>query len=1132
MKLCAGLLLAAGLFGQTVVEPRIVSETLPSGGLMQIKIDLTSPHPITTTGTDYSLDSVFDSVEGVAILSPSGDAYGVAVPQGGRMRASLVSPLASLGTQLDYPYLVTAAHIRSGLTAGTVVPINFGAGLTFTGLNGESYSIAGKNGTLTIGGSVSVTNVIPGGGVVPAGTTVRLLGTGFTAQTRVDVNEAALGSQRFVSSTEIDFTLTSSIDLTGRRFRVRNPDNSEAVYYSYLRAVAVGSSTRALLNACHPLYPNGSSTSAGLVLPAPPANGFVAVALRNMGQSNSSVQLDLVSSAGTGIGTSSVSIPGAGQFMRTVQELFGNVPAGASVRITASAPVQALGLRGDDSTGAVTAFLPGAAPLINAGTLTVSPTSLTFDGSSTKTVTVGSTGSALSFTASTNAAWLSVTPSSGQTPATLNVTANASGLSAGTYTGTVTVAPGQSVAVTLNVAQAAALTVSPASLTFDGTGTRTLTVGSTGAALSFTASTNAAWLSVTPSTGQTPATLTVTANTAGLASGTYTGTVTVAPGQSVAVTLNVGPSPTLTVSPASLIFDGSGTKTVTIGSTGAALAFTASTNAAWLSVTPSTGQTPATLTVTANAAGLAPGSYTGAVTVAPGQSVAVTLNVAVAGSLTVSPSSLTFDGPGTKTVSVTSSGTPLSFTASSNAAWLTVTPSSGQTPATLNVAASAAGLSPGIYTGTVTVSPGQSVAVTLAVAATPILTVSPSSLIFEGAGTKTVSVGSTGASLSFMASASAPWLTVTPSAGQTPASLNVTANPAGLSPGSYTGTVTVSPGQSVAVTLNVPVVALTVSPGLLAFDGTGSKTVAVGSTGAALGFTASANASWLMVTPASGQTPATLTVSANAAGLAAGTYTGTVTIAPGQSVAVTLTVAPTTPVVPQVAAVVNAASQSAASLFAPGQIVTLYGGAMGPSAGAGAVLAGSGRIDTVAGGVRVLFGATPAPVLYASASQVNVIVPYEANGLTPVQVEYLGQRSAAKEIFVSAAGPAIFTQNASGRGAAAVLNQDYSLNTPASRAARGSAIMIYATGGGQTSPPSVTGEIAGTALKTTALPVTVTIGGRRIEPLYAGVAPGLVTGLLQLNVILPPDVPTGDAVPIFISVAGVSSQDGTTISIE
>ena len=182
MKLCAGLLLAAGLFGQTLIEPRIVSETLPSGGLMQIKVDLTSPHPITTTGTDYSLDSAFDSFEGVAIFSPSGDAYGVAVPQGGRMRANLVSPLASLGTQLDYPYLVTAAHIRSGLAAGTVVPINFGPGLTFTGLNGEIYTISGKNGTLTIGGSVSVTNVVPGGGVVPAGTTVRLLGTGFTAQ--------------------------------------------------------------------------------------------------------------------------------------------------------------------------------------------------------------------------------------------------------------------------------------------------------------------------------------------------------------------------------------------------------------------------------------------------------------------------------------------------------------------------------------------------------------------------------------------------------------------------------------------------------------------------------------------------------------------------------------------------------------------------------------------------------------------------------------------------------------------------------------------------------------------------------------------------------------------------------------
>ena len=92
--------------------------------------------------------------------------------------------------------------------------------------------------------------------------------------------------------------------------------------------------------------------------------------------------------------------------------------------------------------------------------------------------------------------------------------------------------------------------------------------------------------------------------------------------------------------------------------------------------------------------------------------------------------------------------------------------------------------------------------------------------------------------------------------------------------------------------------------------------------------------------------------------------------------------------------------------------------------------------------------------------------------------------------------------------------------------------MIYATGGGQTTPPSATGEVAGSDLRTVLAPVTVTIGGRRVEPLYAGVAPGLVTGLMQVNVLIPAGAPAGDAVPITIEVGGEASRDGTTIAIE
>jgi uncharacterized protein (TIGR03437 family) len=1554
------LLVALSAAAQTIIEPRVVSETLPSGGLIQIKLDFTSPHPITTTSSDFSFDSAFESVEGVSILSPSGDAYGVGYARNARFHANIVSPLASLGTQLDYPFLMVAAKIRSGIPVGTVIPISFGTATFFNGPGGAPYSLpAPKNGALTIGGSASITNVVPGGGVLPAGTTVRILGTGFNASTRIDVNEVKISNFRYVSSTEIDFTMSASGDLTGTRFVLRGQNKDpDVTYFSYLRAVSVGSSSRALLNGCHPLYPTQFITSAGIAVPATGLSGFIGIALRNSSFVASDVQLELVSSAGASLGKVSVSIPSGGQYLRTVQELFGPAPAGAAVKVATSAAIQVLGLNGDDTTGAVSAFLPGPAPAVTSAALAAAPTALTFDavsgaaapaaksvsitatgaavtfastsnaawltatpsGGSTqgavsvsvnpaglaagaysgtltftatgasavtvpvtliiapasqlsvgpaalaftsvagaaappsKPLSVSTIGAALSFTAATNAAWLSASPASGTTPATVTVSVNPAGLAAGVYSGQINLtAPGaspQTVAVTFTVTAVPVLTLSPASLTFTAAGTQSVALGSTGAALPYTTSSNAAWLtalpaagttpgtssisvnptglapgnyagvvtvtptgaaaqtvavtlnlappaqlslspsalvfdgvagaaspasksiavastasalaysvtssaawlSASPAAGATPANAVVTANTTGLAVGTYSGTLTFTPPagsttQTVAVTLNVTPAPQLavtpaaltfdaqtggaapaakslniaspgtplnfavstnaawlsaspstgatpspvsvsvypaglavgsnsgtitisapgataqtvavtlnitaapqlaaspslfaftavaggaapaaqglqitstgaalpftatsndawlsaapnsgttpaalnvsvspaglapgvyhgtislaspgaitqtvsavltvtaapqlSVSPSALVFDGAGSRSISVASSGAGLSYSASANVSWLSVSPATGSTPATLSATANVTGVTPGSYTGLITItaagATAQTVAVSLNVVAAPQLTLSPSSLTFSGAGSQSVTVGSTGSVLSYSASSNAAWLIVSPASGAAPGSLSATTNVSGLAPGTYSGLITVSaPGattQTVAVTLTVASvSPQLTVSPASLSFDGSGVRSLSVGSNGAVLNYTAVSTAPWLTVAPAAGATPATLTLTATASGLAPGAYSASIVISaPGaasQTVAVSLNIagapPAAAqLTFSPAALTFDAAGTKTIAVASTGAPLGFAATANVPWLTVSASSGVTPATVSVTAVPGTLAAGAYTGAVTLtasgASTQTIAVTFNVSSTA--APEIAALVNGASQAAGTAFAPGQIVTLYGRNIGPATGVFGTLATPSRFDTVAGGTRVRFNGILAPVLYTSSSQVNTIVPYEVSGATTVEVEFEGRRSAPIPVRIVEAAPALFTQDASGRGRAAILNQDYGLNTPQRPAARGTVVMLYATGGGQTNPASSTGQIAGPDLRTLALPVTVTIGGRLAETLYAGAAPGLVTGLLQINVLIPADAPIGDGVPLSIQVGTAASPNGTTLSI-
>jgi hypothetical protein len=82
-----------------------------------------------------------------------------------------------------------------------------------------------------------------------------------------------------------------------------------------------------------------------------------------------------------------------------------------------------------------------------------------------------------------------------------------------------------------------------------------------------------------------------------------------------------------------------------------------------------------------------------------------------------------------------------------------------------------------------------------------------------------------------------------------------------------------------------PAPQLSVSPSSLAFAGTAggaspaAKTLAVSNTGGGtLSFSVADDAPWLSVSPGSGTAPQDLTVSASTAGLAAGTYTATVTV--------------------------------------------------------------------------------------------------------------------------------------------------------------------------------------------------------------------------------------------------------------
>ncbi|MBI3472639.1 MAG: hypothetical protein HY013_14890, partial [Candidatus Solibacter usitatus] len=205
---------------------------------------------------------------------------------------------------------------------------------------------------------------------------------------------------------------------------------------------------------------------------------------------------------------------------------------------------------------------------------------------------------------------------------------------------------------------------------------------------------------------------------------------------------------------------------------------------------------------------------------------------------------------------------------------------------------------------------------------------------------------------------------------------------------------------------------------------------------------------------------------------------------------------------------------------------------IGPTTPASLRLNAQGRVDTMIGDTRVLFDGIPAPMIYAASRIVSCVVPYAlANrAFTSLQVEYLGVRSPAVTVRVSQTSPGIFTLNSTGSGPGAILNQDNSINGPNNPEAKGSYIVIYATGEGQTIPPGIDGAVIGANPPQPIQRVTVTIGGQAAEVLYAGSAPSFVAGVLQINARIPESVGSGPQ-QVVVNAGNASSQPGVTVSV-
>jgi hypothetical protein len=178
------------------------------------------------------------------------------------------------------------------------------------------------------------------------------------------VEDLEIEAVRYVSQTEMQFTLAATGDLTGKRLRLDNRDGSRVFYYSYGYGVPAAVSGRPLLAATVPFFSGRTRITADFgALPAMTSTQYAAVALLNSGLTDAAVAVALYSPAGELLDASVVSLLAGHRLALELSELFDGVPPphDASIRVISSRPIHISSLLCDDGTWTVSPTLPADA---------------------------------------------------------------------------------------------------------------------------------------------------------------------------------------------------------------------------------------------------------------------------------------------------------------------------------------------------------------------------------------------------------------------------------------------------------------------------------------------------------------------------------------------------------------------------------------------------------------------------------------------------------------------------------------------------------------------------------------------------------------------------------------------------
>lgn len=363
--------------------------------------------------------------------------------------------------------------------------------------------------------------------------------------------------------------------------------------------------------------------------------------------------------------------------------------------------------------------------------INVTPSSFSFEGtigypsppSQALSVTNGG-GGTLNWTASFSAPWLSVNPSSGTAPSVASINVNHTGLSEGTYYDTVVIsAPDadnspKKIPIQLNVVSLPpVIVVSPTSFTVSAVqgGANPadqflhITNSQVGSELNWTVTNTSTWLSLSPTSGSPPDSVTLSFDISGLAYGSYYDTIVVADPAAtnspvrVPVTLQIVSNlPVMELIPDTLhvvamVGVNPNPRLFTVSNSGEGLlTFTATEESKYISsLTPSSGSAPQEVQVSFSTTVLSVGDYYTDITVTSPEAINspqyVTVHFHISNNpaqLALIPTSINFSIyecwqgptaiPQTKTLQILNTGGDvMHWWLTHSADWLTVSDSSG-----------------------------------------------------------------------------------------------------------------------------------------------------------------------------------------------------------------------------------------------------------------------------------------------------------------------------------------------------------------------------------------------------------------------------------------------------------------------